>query len=57
MPSAVPSRARLSNVLDAVKASGYVPGRVVVNADGSFSVEVLRTEAKTNPADLVDMSK
>ena len=39
MPAARPSKAAVTNVIDALKASGQVVRAVRVHADGSFEVE------------------
>jgi len=49
MPSATPSVARVSNVIEALQKAGLTPGEVVVAADGSFVVKVRTVDANRNP--------
>lgn len=41
MSAARPSKATMTNALDAIIAAGLVPGALSVGADGSFRVEVV----------------
>lgn len=51
MASAIPSKARIENVLTAITGAGLVPTSIRVAADGSFVVETGRKETLAESTD------